>query len=283
MYLWYHPIILGCVWGFARKSSSLLPVETDVCCFGPTERSKCSSLSAAPKTPHICSKYSSKFKYVIKAHIDLQLMCTDLDFFFLPTSIFLRRSSSLVWLACRLCSDRNSFSFCSSISFSSWLFWKRIFETKRKKNNFHFGRRLIKKQSALKVCLLKTYWKVVHLMVSKYLLHVSLQNIVIFFGLLDRLCELGSGLVQLLIQSLMWTLKLSQVLHKSEQSSYIWDISGNFKKLDSEVALSCLTFWLFLSWSLSFCSSVCLQLSALCLWQLSSSLTCFIFCSTAEY
>lgn len=131
VYLWYHSIILGCVWGFALKSSSLLPVETDVYRFGPTERSVCSSLSAAPTITKIWSKHYSKFKYVTKSIHRYSGYVYGFDFF-LPTSIFLRRSSSLVWLACRLCSDRNSFSFCSSISFSNWLFWNRILKKKKK-------------------------------------------------------------------------------------------------------------------------------------------------------
>lgn len=43
------------------------------------------------------------------------------------------------------------------------------------------------------------------------------------------------------------------------------------------------TFWLTRSWSLSFCSRARLQLSALCLWQLISSVVCLSFCSTAEH
>lgn len=135
VYLWYHSIILGCVWGFALKSSSLLPVETDVYRFGPTERSVCSSLSAAPTITKIWSKHYSKFKYVTKSIHRYSGYVYGFDFF-LPTSIFLRRSSSLVWLACRLCSDRNSFSFCSSISFSNWLFWNRILKKKEKKHKY---------------------------------------------------------------------------------------------------------------------------------------------------
>ena len=45
-----------------------------------------------------------------------------------------------------------------------------------------------------------------------YLLHVSLKYVVLFFGLLDLLCKLIFGLVQLLVQSLVSTLQLGQLL-----------------------------------------------------------------------
>lgn len=48
-----------------------------------------------------------------------------------PTSIFLRTSFSLLWQAWRFCSDLSSFCFCSSTSFSTWLFWKHACNERR--------------------------------------------------------------------------------------------------------------------------------------------------------
>lgn len=55
-------------------------------------------------------------------------------------------------------------------------------------------------------------------MLQMYLLHVSMQYVVVFFGLLDFLGQLGSGLVQLLIQSMMGTLQLGKFLHKKNNN-----------------------------------------------------------------
>lgn len=50
-----------------------------------------------------------------------------------------------------------------------------------------------------------------------HLFNVSLQDVALFLGLLDLLSQLGSNLVQLLLQGLARALQLSQLLHTELQ------------------------------------------------------------------
>lgn len=53
--------------------------------------------------------------------------------------------------------------------------------------------------------------------IDKHLVNVGLQHVRLFLGLLELLCQFGSGLVQLLLQGLVRSLQLSQLLHTISQ------------------------------------------------------------------
>lgn len=56
-------------------------------------------------------------------------------------------------------------------------------------------------------------WKSRKAALQGHLFNVSLQDVALFLGLLDLLGQLGSNLVQLLLQGLARALQLSQLLH----------------------------------------------------------------------
>lgn len=85
--------------------------------------------------------------------------------------------------------------------------------------------------------LLITFIKQYSVEFSNYLIHIWLQNIVVFFGLLDLHTHFIFHLVKLLIKSLMGALKLCKFLKWVRRQTFVSFSSSNMQKYKTNVKL----------------------------------------------